>query len=65
MSLITKRWKFSKGKKIEYLWGSSYHPQSQGAIELLNRTIQNFLYLSNNMNLDEFNKKFMYAIYVQ
>ena len=46
---------FLKNQKIEYIRGSPYHPQSQGAVEGFNRTIQNFLYLSKDMNLDEFN----------
>ena len=35
-----------KNHKIEYIRGSPYHPQSQGAVEGVNRTIQNFLDLS-------------------
>ena len=48
---------FFKNQKIEYIRGSSYHPQSQGTVEGFNRTIQNFPYLSKDMNLDEFNLK--------
>ena len=48
---------FLKNQKIEYIRGSPYHPQSQEAVEGFNRTIQNFLYLSKDMNLDEFNLK--------
>ena len=43
---------FLKNQKIEYIRGSPYHPQSQGAVEGFNRTIQNFLYLSKDMNLN-------------
>ena len=48
---------FLKNQEIEYIWGSPYHPQSQGAVEGFNRTIQNFLYLFKDMNLDGFNLK--------
>ena len=48
---------FLKNQKIEYIRGSPYHYQSQGAVEGFNRIIQNFLYLSKDMNLDEFNLK--------
>ena len=48
---------FLKNQKIEYIRGSPYHPQNQGVVEGLNRTIQNFLYLSKDMNIDEFNLK--------
>ena len=44
-----------KNKKIEYIWGSPYHYQSQRAVVWYSRTIQNFLYLSKDMNLDKFN----------
>ena len=30
-------------KKIDHIFGSPYHPQSQGSVEAFNRTIQNFL----------------------
>ena len=40
---------------IEYTRGSPYHSQSQGVVERFNRNIQNFLYLSKDINLDEFN----------
>ena len=64
-SLIMKRWKlFLKNQKIEYIRGSPYHPQSQGAVEGFNRTKQNFLYLSKDMNLDEFNLKIQYLIFI-
>ena len=43
---------FLKNQNIEYIRDSSYHPQNQGAVEGFNRTIQNFLYLSKDMNLD-------------
>ena len=46
-----------KNQKIEYIKGSPYHPQSQETVEGFNRTRQNFLYLSKDMNLDEFNLK--------
>ena len=46
---------FLKSQKIKYIRGSPYHPQSQGAVEGFNKTIQDFLYLSKDMNLDEFN----------
>ena len=31
---------------IKYVRCSPYHPQSQGAVEVFNRTVQNFLYLA-------------------
>ena len=48
---------FLKNQKIKYIRGSPYHSQRQGAVEGFNRTIQNFLCLSKDMNLDEFNLK--------
>ena len=39
---------------IDHIRGSPYHPQSQGAVEAFNKTIQNFLYLAKNMNEDNF-----------
>ena len=48
---------FLNNQKIEFIRVSPYHPQSQGAVKGFNRTIQNFLYLSKDMNLDEFNLK--------
>ena len=35
--------KICKSKGIARIYGVSYNPQYQGAIEVLNRTIQNFL----------------------
>ena len=35
--------KFLEQNNIQYVRGSPYHPQSQGAVESFNRTIQNFL----------------------
>ena len=48
---------FLKNQSIEYFRGSSDHPHSQGAVEEINWNIQNFLYLSKDMNFDEFNLK--------
>ena len=57
-SLIIKEMKvFLKNQKIEYFKGSPYNPQSQGSVEGFNKIIQNFLYLSKDMNLDEFSLK--------
>ena len=39
---------------IDHVRGSPYHPQSQGAVEAFNNTIQNFLYLAKDMNEDNF-----------
>ena len=39
---------------IDHIRGSPYHPQSQGAVEAFNKTIQNFLYLAKDMNEDNF-----------
>ena len=39
---------------IHHIRGSPYHPQSQGAVEAFNRTVQNFLYLAKDMNGDNF-----------
>ena len=39
---------------IDHIRGSPYHPQSQGAVETFNKTIQNFLYLAKDMNEDNF-----------
>ena len=46
---------FLNNQKIEYIRSSPYHPQSEAVVEGFNRSIQNFLYLSKDMNLDEFN----------
>ena len=40
--------------KIHYIRDSLYNPQSQGAVEAFNRTVQNYLYLAKDMNEDEF-----------
>ena len=48
---------FLKNQVIEYIMGSSYHSQRQGAIEGFNRAMKKFLYLSKDMNLDESNLK--------
>ena len=40
--------------RIHHIRGSPYHPQSQGAVEAFNRTVQNYLYLVKVMNGDEF-----------
>ena len=40
--------------RIHHIRGSPYHPQSQGAVEAFNRTVQNYLYLAKDMNEDEF-----------
>ena len=45
---------FLKHQGIEYVRGSPYHSQSQGAVEGFNRTVQNFLYLAKDMHKDEF-----------
>ena len=56
---------FLKNQKIEYIRGFHFRPQSQGGVVGFNRTIQNFLYLSKDMNLDEFNLKFIiWSLYV-
>ena len=39
--------------RIHHIRGSPYHPQSQGAVEAFNRTVQNYLYLAKDMNEDE------------
>ena len=39
---------------IDHIRGSPYHPQSQGAVETFNKTIQNFIYLAKDMNEDNF-----------
>ena len=46
--------KFLEHNNIQYVRGSPYHPQSQGAVESFNRTIQNFLYLAKDMQGSEF-----------
>ena len=46
--------KFLEQNNIQYVRGSPYHPQSQGAVESFNRTIQNFLYLAKDMQGSEF-----------
>ena len=46
--------KFLEQNNIQYVRGSPYHPQSQGAVESINRTIQNFLYLAKDMQGSEF-----------
>ena len=40
--------------KIQQIRVSPYHPQSQGAVEAFNRTIQNYLYLAKDMNEHKF-----------
>ena len=39
---------------IHHTLGSPYYLQSQGAAEVFNRTVQNFLYLAKDMNGDNF-----------
>ena len=46
--------RFLEHNNIQYVRGSPYHPQSQGAVERFNRTIQNFLYLAKDMQGSEF-----------
>ena len=46
--------KFLEHNNIQYVRGSPYHPQSQGAVESFNKTIQNFLYLAKDMQGSEF-----------
>ena len=41
--------KFLGHNNIQYVRGIPYHPQSQGAVESFNMTIQNFLYLAKDM----------------
>ena len=45
---------FLEHNNIQYVRGSPYHPQSQGAVERFYRTIQNFLYLAKDMHGSEF-----------
>ena len=45
---------FLSKNRILHIRGSSYYPQSQGAVEAFNRTVPNYLYLAKDMNEDEF-----------
>ena len=42
---------------IHHIRGSSYHPQSQGAVEAFNQTVQNFLNLAKDINGNNFELK--------
>ena len=44
-------------KGIDHIRGSPYHPQSQGTVGAFSKTIQNFLYLTKNMNEDNFDSE--------
>ena len=46
--------KFLEQNNIQYVRGSPYHPQSQGAVESFIGTIKNFLYLAKDMQGSEF-----------
>ena len=43
------------GKGIYFINGTPGHPQSQGAIEAFNKTVQNFLILAKDAQKDKFN----------
>ena len=45
---------FLKHQGIEYIRGPPYHPQSQGAVEMFNRTEKNFLNLAKDIHEDKF-----------
>ena len=45
---------FLDKQSIKHITGAPYHPQSQGAVEAFNRTIQKFLYLAKDMNKNSF-----------
>ena len=45
---------FLNKQSIKHITGVPYHPQSQGAVEGFNMTIQNFLYLAKDMNKNSF-----------
>ena len=50
--LIKSYW---EGKGINFVNGTPGHPQSQGAIETFNKTVQNFLILAKDAQKDKFN----------
>ena len=50
--LIKSCW---EGKGINFVNGTPGHPQSQGAIEAFNKTVQNFLILAKDDQKDKFN----------
>ena len=50
--LIKSYW---EGKGIHFVNGAPGHPQSQGAIEAFNKTVQNFLILAKDAQKDKFN----------
>ena len=50
--LIKSYW---EGKGIYFVNGTPEHPQSQGAIEAFNNTVQNFLILAKDNQKDQFN----------
>ena len=50
--LIKSYW---EGKGIYFVNGTPGHPQSQGAIEAFNKTVQNFLILAKDAQKDKFN----------
>ena len=45
---------FLDKQSIKHITGAPYQPQSQGAVEAFNRTIQKFLYLAKDMNKNSF-----------
>ena len=50
--LIKSYW---EGKGIYFVNGTLGHPQSQGAMEAFNKTVQNFLVLAKDAQKDKFN----------
>ena len=51
------KWKlkmYLSKNRIHHIRDSPYHPQSQGAVEAFNRTVQNYLYLVKDVNEDQF-----------
>ena len=59
--LIKSHW---EGKGIYFINGTLGHPQSQGAIEAFNKTVQNFLILAKDAQKDKFNLEHSIADYL-
>ena len=58
--LINSYW---EGKGINFVNGTPGHPQSQGAIEAFNKTVQNFLILDKAAQKDKFNLEHSIAVF--
>ena len=46
---------FCKQKKIKQIFGTPYNPQHQGAVEVFNRTVKDFLTVAKDHQRDKYN----------